>query len=62
MTGATPPLPNRREMPQTAGHAANRRGPAKDAAMIPARDWYECIPFADGITLIHKPWMAPFYR
>jgi len=49
-------------MPQTAGHAANRRGPAKDAAMIPARDWYECIPFADGITLIHKPWMAPFYR
>ena len=30
--------------------------------MIPAHDWYECIPFADGITLIHEPWMTPFYR
>ena len=30
--------------------------------MIPACDWYECIPFADGITLIHEPWMPPFYR
>ena len=30
--------------------------------MIPACDWYESIPFADAITLIHEPWMPPFYR
>jgi glyoxylase-like metal-dependent hydrolase (beta-lactamase superfamily II) len=24
--------------------------------------WYEAIPFADGITLIHEPWLQPFYR
>lgn len=29
---------------------------------IDARDWYEAIPFADGITLIHEPWMPPFFR
>lgn len=29
---------------------------------IDARDWYETIPFADGITLIHEPWMPPFFR
>lgn len=36
---------------------ANRRQTA-----IPAADWYESIPFADGITLIHEPWMTPFFR
>ncbi|MFN8831757.1 MAG: MBL fold metallo-hydrolase [Labrys sp. (in: a-proteobacteria)] len=30
--------------------------------MIDAQDWYETIPFADGITLIHEPWMTPFFR
>jgi glyoxylase-like metal-dependent hydrolase (beta-lactamase superfamily II) len=30
--------------------------------MIKAADWYETIPFADGITLIHEPWMTPFFR
>jgi len=30
--------------------------------MIPAKHWYETIPFADGITLIHEPWMTPFFR
>jgi glyoxylase-like metal-dependent hydrolase (beta-lactamase superfamily II) len=24
--------------------------------------WYEAIPFADGVTLIHEPWLHPFYR
>lgn len=24
--------------------------------------WYETLPFADGVTLIHEPWMPPFYR
>ena len=30
--------------------------------MISEADWYETIPFADGITLIHEPWMPPFFR
>jgi glyoxylase-like metal-dependent hydrolase (beta-lactamase superfamily II) len=30
--------------------------------MIAERDWYETVPFADGITLVHEPWMPPFYR
>ncbi|MFO1090946.1 MAG: MBL fold metallo-hydrolase [Hyphomicrobiales bacterium] len=24
--------------------------------------WYETIRFADGVTLIHEPWIHPFYR
>ena len=24
--------------------------------------WYETIGFADGVTLVHEPWMPPFYR
>ncbi len=24
--------------------------------------WYEAIPFADGVTLIHEPYLDPFYR
>ncbi|WP_394689750.1 MBL fold metallo-hydrolase [Hoeflea sp.] len=30
--------------------------------MISEKDWYETIPFADGITLIHEPWMPFFFR
>lgn len=30
--------------------------------MIRPQDWYETIPFAGGITLIHEPWMTPFFR
>jgi glyoxylase-like metal-dependent hydrolase (beta-lactamase superfamily II) len=30
--------------------------------VIGAEDWYETIRMADGITLIHEPWIKPFYR
>jgi glyoxylase-like metal-dependent hydrolase (beta-lactamase superfamily II) len=29
---------------------------------VPAADWYETVPFADGITLVHEPWMPDFFR
>ncbi len=29
---------------------------------VPARDWYETIRMADGVTLIHEPWIKPFFR
>lgn len=29
---------------------------------IPADRWYETIRLADGVTLIHEPWIKPFYR
>ncbi len=29
---------------------------------IAAKDWYETVPFADGVTLIHEPWMQPYFR
>jgi glyoxylase-like metal-dependent hydrolase (beta-lactamase superfamily II) len=29
---------------------------------IGARDWYETIRMADGVTLIHEPWIKPFFR
>ena len=29
---------------------------------VAAGDWYETIPFADVVTLIHEPWMPPFFR
>lgn len=29
---------------------------------IPAEDWYETIRFDDDVTLIHEPWISPFYR
>jgi glyoxylase-like metal-dependent hydrolase (beta-lactamase superfamily II) len=32
------------------------------AATVAAADWYETLPFADGLTLIHEPWMPPFFR
>jgi hypothetical protein len=25
-------------------------------------DWYETIRFADDVTLIHEPWIKPFFR
>lgn len=29
---------------------------------VSAGEWYETLPFADGVTLIHEPWITPFYR
>jgi glyoxylase-like metal-dependent hydrolase (beta-lactamase superfamily II) len=29
---------------------------------ISALNWYETIRFADDVTLIHEPWIKPFYR
>jgi len=29
---------------------------------IEARDWYETIRMADDVTLIHEPWIKPFFR
>jgi glyoxylase-like metal-dependent hydrolase (beta-lactamase superfamily II) len=29
---------------------------------IGAAQWYETIRFGDGVTLIHEPWIKPFYR
>jgi len=29
---------------------------------IEAGDWYETIRMADDVTLIHEPWIKPFYR
>lgn len=29
---------------------------------IAAVDWYETVPFADRITLVHEPWIPPFFR
>lgn len=29
---------------------------------IAAADWYETIPMPFGVTLIHEPWIKPFYR
>jgi hypothetical protein len=25
-------------------------------------EWYETIRFSDDVTLIHEPWIKPFYR
>jgi glyoxylase-like metal-dependent hydrolase (beta-lactamase superfamily II) len=30
--------------------------------VVDDRSWYETIRMADGITLIHEPWIKPFYR
>jgi glyoxylase-like metal-dependent hydrolase (beta-lactamase superfamily II) len=30
--------------------------------MIKAEDWYETIRMSDDITLIHEPWIKPFFR
>ncbi|MEM9439370.1 MAG: MBL fold metallo-hydrolase [Pseudomonadota bacterium] len=29
---------------------------------VPATDWYETLHFADDVTLVHEPWIVPFYR
>lgn len=29
---------------------------------IKAEDWYELIRMPDGVTLIHEPWIKPFFR
>jgi glyoxylase-like metal-dependent hydrolase (beta-lactamase superfamily II) len=29
---------------------------------VSADEWYETIAFADGVTLLHEPWIKPFYR
>ncbi len=29
---------------------------------IKATDWYETVRLGDGVTLIHEPWITPFYR
>ncbi|MBK1868863.1 MBL fold metallo-hydrolase [Taklimakanibacter albus] len=29
---------------------------------VSATDWYETIRLADDVTLIHEPWIKPFYR
>lgn len=30
--------------------------------IITEERWFEALRFADGITLIHEPWIKPFYR
>ncbi|SJM34543.1 MBL fold metallo-hydrolase [Mesorhizobium delmotii] len=30
--------------------------------IIDAPNWYETIRMADGVTLIHEPWIKPFFR
>ena len=29
---------------------------------VDARHWYETVPIGDGVTLIHEPWIKPFFR
>lgn len=29
---------------------------------VSAGEWYETIRMADGVTLIHEPWIKPFFR
>jgi glyoxylase-like metal-dependent hydrolase (beta-lactamase superfamily II) len=36
--------------------------PEHPTAAIDAARWYETIRFSDGVTLIHEPWIKPFYR
>ena len=31
-------------------------------ARVEAHDWYETIRMADDVTLIHEPWIKPFFR
>jgi hypothetical protein len=30
--------------------------------VIDPASWYETIRMADGVTLIHEPWIKPFFR
>ena len=29
---------------------------------ISSTAWYETLTLGDGVTLIHEPWIKPFYR
>jgi glyoxylase-like metal-dependent hydrolase (beta-lactamase superfamily II) len=29
---------------------------------VAANEWYETLRFGDDVTLIHEPWIVPFYR
>jgi glyoxylase-like metal-dependent hydrolase (beta-lactamase superfamily II) len=29
---------------------------------VGAKDWYETLTLGDGVTLIHEPWIKPFFR
>lgn len=31
-------------------------------SIIPHAEWYETIRMSDGVTLIHEPWIKPFFR
>jgi glyoxylase-like metal-dependent hydrolase (beta-lactamase superfamily II) len=33
-----------------------------ERALIPPQHWYETIKMGEDITLIHEPWIKPFYR
>jgi glyoxylase-like metal-dependent hydrolase (beta-lactamase superfamily II) len=33
-----------------------------EIARVGAEDWYETIRLGDGVTLIHEPWIKPFFR
>lgn len=37
-------------------------GAQSNSHSVAPHSWYETLPFADGVTLIHEPWMPPFYR
>ncbi len=30
--------------------------------LIGEADWFEAVRFADGVTLLHEPWIKPFFR
>jgi glyoxylase-like metal-dependent hydrolase (beta-lactamase superfamily II) len=36
--------------------------PGAMTAAIVATRWYETVRLGDGVTLIHEPWIKPFYR
>jgi glyoxylase-like metal-dependent hydrolase (beta-lactamase superfamily II) len=36
--------------------------PGAMTAAIDATRWYETVRLGDGVTLIHEPWIKPFYR
>ena len=36
--------------------------PGATVEPIDAARWYETVRFGDGVTLIHEPWIKPFYR
>jgi glyoxylase-like metal-dependent hydrolase (beta-lactamase superfamily II) len=44
--------------------AADQPSVAAEPTKVPVSpaQWYETIAFADGVTLIHEPWMPGFFR